>query len=529
VPGVSVGDAQLRLEGNGWLPFTGRVKIADRKITIADQPLLARGASTLMVSWSSSDDLPELDRSLGSCDETALEAAQVVVSVSACAKPERRGEPVDPATCKVIRQETFVPQIPYGSFAVDDVAPGHYRVEMSFGKLPPADATVDAEPFQQTRVIVSAFYETFYGSLTRGGEPLEDDATLALAGGVGFGPRETGEYHAVVGEMVGGGLEDDLRIDIATCDGRLRKFVLTDRPIRRNARYDIDIPDNSITVNVTDTFTRMPLREATLRYVVMSSREPRRPVVTEVLKSKGEPQFVLEAVPERQIMLWVKHPGYQEYRVVPFTMGKSEKKIIDAQLVPLRGSSGRIISSRPFESGAVLWLSPTGTETERADIAPDGTFLYASSHAADETMAVISLSHPLWVLRAPMMGRRETLEVRFPHAAPTREFVVTLKGPPPPVSTYIGLVIGGILVPQAALRGHQTLRDLPNDARINRKMHIRDIAETGPIDVLLGPTVNEVSGRGRSFDPLLVPQSRVTPPQRLTPGMTEVVFIKSEE
>ena len=523
VRGVSAGEVELRLEGRGWLPHTRRVRIADRTITMADQPLLARGAASLLVSWNSADDLPALDRSLGACDINTAEATEIEVSVAACAKPEPPGKSVDPVSCKVIRQESFLPQIPHGSFAVDHLPPGHYRAEMRFGKLPPIGVIDEVEPFQQQPVFVRAAYDTFYGSLTHGGEPLDEDTTLAFAdGGLGFAPRETGEYVAVAQEMHGG-LDEDLRIDIVTCDQRLRTFVLTDQPIRPNTRYDIDIPENEIVVNVTDTFTRLPLRAATLRYIVMSGRT-RRPVVTQNLDGKGESQFILEAVPERQILLSVKHAGYQEYRVPPFTMGKSEKKTIDVQLVPLRGTSGRIISSRPFESGTVLWLSPTGALTERAELAPDGTFIHANTHTPDETMAVVSLSHPLWVLRMPAVDRRESLEMRFPHNVPARSFDVSLKGPDRGVGTYIGLVIGGVLVPQAALRAHQTLRDLPADARFNRPMPIRDIAETGPIDVLLGPAVNDVATRGRPFDPFLIPQTGETPRQRLTAGMTEVVF-----
>jgi hypothetical protein len=524
VPGVSAGEAELRAEGQGWLPHARRVTIADRKFTVVDEPLLARGAAALDVSANSAGDLTALDRSLGSCDSVD-EATQVLITVSGCAKPQRSGDSVDPATCKAIRQESFLPQLPFASFSVNDIAPGLYRAELRFGKLPPIGSMVDAEPFQRRRVVVSAYYGTFYGSLTHGGEPLGKDATLEIAGGgIGFASQETGEYLAVIPEMFDHGLPDDARIDISTCDDRLRAFVLTDRPLQGNLRYDIDIPDNSITARVTDTFTRMPLHSATLQYSVMSIGGL-RPVVKQELKSEeGESTFVLQAVPVRQIVLSVRHPGYQEYRVQPFTMGRSEKKTIDAQLVPLRGSNGRIVSALPFESGMVLWMSAIGTETERADLAPDGTFIYSRSHAPDETMAVVSLSHPLWVLHAPAVASRQELVAHFPESAPARAFDVFLRGPDRRTGTFIGLVIGGVLVPQEALRVHQTLRELPYVVRTDRSLRIRDISETGPIDLLLGPTVNEVPSRGRSFDPLLLPRSGEVPRQRLAPGMMEIVF-----
>jgi hypothetical protein len=527
VRGVSAGEAELRVEGQGWLPHARRVTIADRKFTVVEEPLLARGAAALNVTWNSGEDLSELDAALGSCGSLD-EGTQVVITVSACAGPQHPGEPVDPASCKAIRQETFLPQVPSGSFSVDDLAAGHYRAEFRFGKLPPIGEMVEAEPFQRTRAAVFAYYTAFSGSLTLDGEPLGKDARLEIAGGgVGFASRESGRYYAVIPDMTGEGLPEDSQIDIATCEEEqgVRAFVLTDRPLRSGAHYDIDIPDNVITIRVTDTFTRMALHAATLQYSILSDRSA-RPVVTQELKSEeGASAFVLGAVPvRRQILLSVRHPGYQEYRVPPFTMGTNEEKTIDAQLVPLRGSSGRIVSSLPFESGLVLWMSAIGTETERADLAPDGTFVYSNKHAPDETMAVVSLSHPLWVLRAPAAANRQELVAHFPDGAPRRAIDVLLRAPDRRADTFIGVVIGGVLVPQAALRVHQTLRELPYVVRTDRLLHIRDLSDTGPIDVLLGPTVNDVPSRGRSFDPLLLPRSDETPRQRLAPGMTQVVF-----
>jgi hypothetical protein len=93
------------------------------------------------------------------------------------------------------------------------------------------------------------------------------------------------------------------------------------------------------------------------------------------------------------------------------------------------------------------------------------------------------------------------------------------------VGRYIGIVIGGILVPQSALRVHQELHEEESLVRGDRAMmKLRRIAETGPIDVILGPTVNEIPSRGRVFDPLLLPRSDEPPRQRLAPGMTEIVF-----
>ena len=70
-----------------------------------------------------------------------------------------------------------------------------YRAELRFGRLPPVDVTADV----RTMPPLQAMYFEVYGSLTRGGAPLGEDAGIEFPhGGVGFAPREAGEYMAAL-------------------------------------------------------------------------------------------------------------------------------------------------------------------------------------------------------------------------------------------------------------------------------------------------------------------------------------------
>src|SRR4051794_16262820 len=141
----------------------------------------------------------------------------------------------------------------------------------------------------------------------------------------------------------------------------------------RRTRFDIDIPDNMLTITVVDTFTTMPLPAAMLKYVVMSLRMPRRPVITRDVgqSDSGEEtgrhvagQFVIKEVPAmRELRLTVSCQGYKKKEIDPFSMTKSEKKTIDVDLVPLGGSEAKILSSHPFENGAIFWFNSAGAET----------------------------------------------------------------------------------------------------------------------------------------------------------------------
>jgi len=512
---VPAGDAELRIEGRGWLHDRVAVKV-ENVLTVAPQPLMVRAAGSLTVHWSSAD-LIALNNTLGEC-EARNDSTLVEVAISKCPK-ERRGEPVDPKGCAPIRQESFDPLPRMGSVTLDDIAPGTYRAEMHYGKLPPISGQATVAPLQSKELYLTAQYLGAYGSVTRGGEPLGEKVQLKFQSGDGFAPAELDEYHAVLRSPV----PPDAQIKVAACDGSPGAIVLTDEPMRPNARYNVDIPANKLTLSVTDTFTREPLRGSTVRYEVMSKLQRRGVVMQETVLTDGDGRFIMEGVPVREIHIAVSHPGYQKQELEALTMPARDEKEIDVQLVPLRGNNGKIISDRAFENGVVVWYSAAGSETERADLASDGTFIYMNAHAPDETMAVVSLSHPLWVLRSPEVERHEAIKVHFPTAV-VRSFTVALATADRRSSWHIGFVIGGVRVPPPVFAMHQAMRKEAAVARGNQLLQVRDLLETGPIEVLLGPTTAELSNSGRPFDFFALPKYANVPRERLAPNAMHVTL-----
>jgi hypothetical protein len=213
-------------------------------------------------------------------------------------------------------------------------------------------------------------------------------------------------------------------------------------------------------------------------------------------------------------------------------MTKSEKKVIDVDLVPLGGSEAKVISARPFANGAIFWFDSAGVETERADLAPDGTFHFEKTHYRDETMTVVSLSHPLWILRAPSVERATPLQVRFPDAAATRDVEVVIYNMSERMVTVIGAAIGGLRVPQPALALHLALRGVVPLVKGGGPLTIPALAESGPIDILRGPSSAPVdilrgpSGVQRQFQATDIAIRNFVPmaTQRLEPGSASVSF-----
>ncbi|HEX2062019.1 MAG TPA: carboxypeptidase-like regulatory domain-containing protein, partial [Thermoanaerobaculia bacterium] len=507
VGGVTTSNAEVRIDGRGWLPDRRVVRVQPG-LTVAAAPLFVRATGTLTVHWNSEKDLAELDRSIGSCDEE--ERPQVVITISKCAGS--RLADAESNECAVIREEKS--ESFFGSVTFQDVVPGIYRAEMRYGKLPPVIRVGNVAPLRVAEVRVNAMYFPLYGSVTHGGEPLGEDVRIELPGGIGFAPKDSEEYQALTRTP---GVEPEAHIRVEACDGSPRALVLADEMARRSSRYNIDIPANTLEVQITDTFTREPLAGAMVKLEAMSVRKPSRVVLTTTHKADENGIVALAAVPVREILLTVRHPGYDPRRIDPFTMPKSGKHTVDAQLVPVRGTRGRIASNRAFEKAAVVWFSPTGSQTERVELAADGTFVYQNWHTAEETLAVVSASHPLWVMRAPESERRKSLELRFPDA-PVAAFDVWLANAVrPDDERYIGVMIGGVRIPQPVLAEHQTLRRNPPLMRGAGPQPFRD---------LLGPEKDEIEPRERHLDLFAFVRYANVPRQRVEAG--DVVFAVEE-
>jgi hypothetical protein len=516
---VAAPTAEVRLEGRGWMADRRVVRVQPG-VTIAPAPLFVRATGTLVVHWSSEEDLAALDRSIGSCDEE--ERPQVIIAISRCPMA-RMAEAEESEECVLIgeqRSDSF-----FGSVTFDGVAPGLHRAQMRYGKLPPVARLALVQPLRVADLRVEAHYYPLYGSVTRGGEPLEEKVRIEFPGGVGFAPEDSEEYRAV---SLTPHISVDTQIRVEACDGAPRAIVLSDEMARRSSRHNIDIPANVLEVQVSDTFTRESLDGALVKLEAYALLRPSRVVFTTTREAGQGGIVTLPAVPVREIQLTVSHPGYDTRRIERFTMPKSGTHTIDAQLVPQRGTRGKITSERAFEKGEVVWYSPAGSQTERAELAPDGTFVYQNWHTAEETMVVIAASHPLWVMRAPELARHQSLNARFPDAPVVAFDVWLASAVPADEERYIGIAIGGVRIPQPVLAQHQTMRRNAALMRGAGPQHFRDLLATGAIDVLLGPRAADIEFRARHLDIFSFARYADVPRQRLEAGATDVVLTLKE-
>ncbi|HJW92930.1 MAG TPA: carboxypeptidase-like regulatory domain-containing protein [Thermoanaerobaculia bacterium] len=387
---------------------------------LTTDPLDVLPAATLMLDWSTSQNLPELEHSIGGCDGETNGHDRIEVSLASCCR------------------ETYDSDQRSGTLLARDIAPGTYKAALRFGRLPGVEMQFAAKPLQQTPAHLSAYYRRLSGDLTMGGKPLGKDATIQVRGGIGFAAKEGTEYHALLLDRVA---EDEV-IDVATCDGSVKVTVLADHAVMGNGRLDIDIPQNELSVRVIDTFTQDPVREATVRYAVLSRLY--RPVIRGAMTTSAAGTIAMTNVPDREIRFTVTAPHYELREAGPVRV--SDAKALEVQLVPRRAGHGRIVSEQRFEGASVAWFDASGKEVEHADAGYDGTFAYGKPHRSDEVMIVVSRSHPLWIAHSPELDPKATPELAFPNA------------PAVSVPESSGVAVGGLTVPVAILQQQKRLR-----------------------------------------------------------------------
>ncbi|MFZ2492167.1 MAG: carboxypeptidase-like regulatory domain-containing protein [Thermoanaerobaculia bacterium] len=568
VRGLQAGAVNLTLGGEGWLASGQGAAVAEA-VTVVPAALVARPAGSLIVNWSRVKDLVFLNFTIAAC-ERERRPPQLEIILSRCRTP-MPNEGYDPSTCREVSRTPDDIRKPHGSFAINELAPGFYQAEMRYGLLPPVAGTATVVAQEQKALYVRADYDQLFGTVTRASKPIEA-STLAFDGKTGAGatrpllgssfppwlsqarrreadskPQDPAErrkiledryrtfeasYQAVVRSLP----QTDSTIEIAACKDDSRVTVLVDRPATRGERFDIVIPDNEIRFRVIDTYTQAPLAGAAIRYTVLSKSEPHTTVLTGTLwtAKEGDPIAVattgeaigtakIASVPARKTTFAVSYPGYERQTLGPFTIVEGEKRRIEVQMVPLRGGQSRIGSPTAFVNGAVYWYTRDGVQSEVAELAPDGTFFTLGSHDSAETMAVISESHPLWVTHSPRLDGKRAVTVAFPELRP-REFHVVVDDEDDSQPRYVGLVVGGLRIPQGAFAQHQSLNGERAVVHGSRPLQVLAVGETGPIDVLLGPPLNEVPTRWQGMDLFTLTKYQDVPRQRLGAESSGVVF-----
>jgi hypothetical protein len=521
---IPVGTTRVQLSGRRWKATEADVAALDRPVTVLNPGLDAQTTTKLIVQWWTPVDLATLRPGTTASEcHAAADPFQRRVSegrdeflavLSRCRDPRKpASDPSAPRCVEVARRKLPENEL-RGTIAFEDVASGEYSLSFAFYDLPPIVVKAIAHPQDVSEMDAEIRYVTFFGTVTRGGDPLHATVFGATT------DADTGRYVAVMTRLPG-----PYPQAVSPCDGTPPyRFVPLDPP-RENIAFDIDVPLNRIVIDVADATTGLPIREATITYAAIKDEESNSAhFAGPAGKADEKGRAVLESVLTNQkLRICARHEDYATECAEPFTMGGTREKTMRLAMERIIKRQGRVIASGPVTHGEVMWWDgATGKLIEYVrKVETDGSFTYQKPHVPGEIVVVTSQTTPLYVFRHPHLRDDQLFDITVPNAR-VRSFSVKLSEKWPGELAFVTAQIGDLVVPGNAMAWHLAKRRsvvktslVPGESLI-----LSDLLETAPISaVLVIPTRAPIGDGDFAYAP-----ERAAFPRQLVGDRGEVVF-----
>ncbi|MDP9362051.1 MAG: carboxypeptidase-like regulatory domain-containing protein, partial [Acidobacteriota bacterium] len=403
--------------------------------------------------------------------------------------------------------------------AFENLDAGGYVIEFTFADLPPLRESLRLERFQQENVAVAVDYTTLYGRVTVGGEKVPSPVRVAFDFTQAVYTNDDGDYSVVLRRP----LKADGVISLRSCDGRVDGEQIVDRDVLPNARYDIDLPANRVTVEAADADSGAPIAGALIRYGAFRGDEmsshyyfrlayaPGESGQNVPLRTGADGRYVIRNLPpEKTLRVCLEHDDYERTCAEPLTLRSTQASTLRIDMKPKNGFGGRIVGANDVAAGQLYWFSADGRETERTVVKPDGTFRFNRRHDPGEAVVFVSANLPLFAFPQPFLGEHDPMNVTMP-PAPSRSFAVAIDPDRPQQDAVVTIEIGGLVVPYPPFAQHLALHGSHLDIRNRGPLLVPDILQTGPISVILGPPLDQVTPAMRVIDLFRLPQFRSLP------------------
>jgi hypothetical protein len=513
---VAVGTWELVLDGDRWAPAAKRgVNTGSEAETVVNAGVLeTHPVASLLVRWTDTRRTIALAPDCAKAKEVEAKAISSV-RLMRCPGLQRGGEVghLRPADCTLASTGTLDELHRVGRF--DAVEPGLYVLVLVIDPFPAQLLPVELVTGQREERDVQLRSFDVYGRVTIDNAPAL--VRLEFASGAATSDA-SGHYYA--------SLHSDPRdLPIRVVDCATNVLVQTHVPefrIEPNRPYDIALFQNEIRVEVVDEVTNLPIENATVNCGVLS--DPRTGAGTfleaiEPTDSRG--QTTVAYVPaDREIVVCASATAYARACAPPITVKRGDRQKVTVKIAPT-ARRGRVVVPQAVQWGWVYFVTAAGVTTERIPLTPDGTFTMKSAHAAPEYAVVVS-NLPLAII--PLELRSDSdLQMLWP-AGRVRTVNLSISEQNAQSDALVALHIGGRYVPNQAWVDHQMGRSLQAEIYGRGPLQVRDVVESGPIDVTLGPRPEDPVLRSLGADLFILPQFRSHfQTKRVTPSDT-VVF-----
>ncbi|MHB0972073.1 MAG: hypothetical protein ACYC7A_21860 [Thermoanaerobaculia bacterium] len=484
--GVPPGKATLSASGRFWQHIEAPLSVERRAAQLFEPVIPLSPAGALAVRWRV--DSPagagggRTECSEGETAPPPEEEAQVEVGLpSAVVIYQCRTEtPKDPDDC-VIYGTADLPEGTFGNNVFEGLPAGEYTIEFS---RPPVlrkrDVRVNALELTEEHLDLKT--SGVFGRITRDGSPVHAKIRFGSSANAVSDP-ESGEYFA---EWKSDHGSNNSRVDVIPCDGT-KGLALLGSPDPDSGRpFDVEFPDNSLSVEVVDDSSGKPIQSAKVHYAVAQTEDDRQTPIDGVFEVDSEGTVTIKEVsPVGFIDICADAEGYEKSCEKRFQLAPRKDKHLRFSLVKTVAHKGRLLFPAGVRGGHVRFVVDPGIILASAKIAADGTFTYELSESRPDIYLVVS-GHNVPLFAAPYSppAPGDILEIS-PPAVPLT--VITVARRSSGQSAPFTIRIGSFQIPRIVLQVHQTSRNLADRVDASQPVRVPDIAATGQIAVIMGP------------------------------------------
>ncbi|MEA2571730.1 MAG: hypothetical protein QOI24_3731 [Acidobacteriota bacterium] len=509
---ASDGKHELTLRGDSWKTQT--IALESKEITVMKEPIVATPSRNLTIRWTLLNDPATLAPKEEACDVPAAKiTGPMTMTLLDCPGmlPNAWYMSVDRRKCRDAATVTLPDDQRHGRTELHDLASGPYLLRFSHEKLPDLWQSIIVPDDRDGDIAANVEYFRLFGTITRGGKAVR--ANLAVSGGETVSDAD-GKYEVTITDSRIGNM-----VTVIPCDTEQEYRHINDERPPANSRFDIDIPQNVLTIDVVDDADGKPIPKAHVSFgLVMNGKEGEDGGAWYAASADSTDDngrtIVKQTDKDHKVLVCANRDDYERKCADPFRFEEQAEVGIRLALKKLVLHQGSVHVAGPIDTGMILWHTRDGVQIEQSRTKEDGTFTYSKPHPPGTIVSFISSSHPLYVFLQPLVNDAQPFEFALP-SAPVRSFEVVLDEAATAPNVFFTLALGDLTIPMLTLSSYGPRHGTRNSIRKGGTAVVRDILETAPISVVVISMpffeANNVAGR----DLALVPAAGSLPRYRL--------------
>jgi hypothetical protein len=491
---VPIGGATISLRGADWISAEAKVTVSDNAVAVAAPALVGLQKPQLHAVWSlSRAALIATEATCEGTPATATTPEPITLRLLSC-----------PEAAPACSESTATELAPadHGEQIFSRLDRGRYKVELKRGRLSASSTTFQLDAMSNATVRIDLAPLKLSGRLTRAGSPLH--ATLRFRTATAVSDAVSGEYETYSTDAPGFD-----RVRIAPCSEDRTYIHVPAQRITADARYDIDLPSNSIHVQVTDARNNGPLPDALVVVNTLGGRTGDTEVDQRDLK-KTDPDGRTDArdvSANADVTICAYKTGFKNKCTERRRLEANGDTKIDLALEPKTETRGKLLTTLPVVRGR-LFVVRQSRVLAFTTVAQDGTFSIDAQPMATDIVYFTAQSHALHMLRLPGsdLSASGVIELPVP-AEPTRTFQLSCPGCAEESRTPFTLMLGTELVPMEVFAAHQTTHAGQYSLRKNESTIVPDVPADMVVTVIRGLARNDVPPQYASVtDQFAVPE-----------------------